>query len=637
MKKLLSKLFFVSDSAKGMLFALTLVTVGNYLWFSFFMMLSLCLGRIFPAVGWTFAAVTLLTTLYALAVMVCAVTRLVKSLRQERNIRLMRYLIPAGLCLAVGAVGFVQMFPPVYALCYWCNFAGRCHIGFNAVKGLPGVAPEYWSAVFLLALVLLFVGGLLLTKAFAVVEKKKFRSAFGAATLTAYGVFVVWYFVTLGLALHASRETAAVYTAVERSFGRPLTAAGLEALYREQGKSDAAFWERWQKLRADTPEVMAVCKSSGERTEKNIPVVEIPLPDRPSAETLAWYDRCTGNRAAIEKYESCFDRVPPLPEKRFIPGNLFAMELSELSSCRRFVVLLLRSRLIRALAAGDIDGAWKCYLRMGNVGAVLEKEPFLICSLVWIAIGDMRLDCAEKLLESRLFADGKLDELDADLAALERAIPGNHRQAMYSEAAFAADAVRGLEEGLVDLEALGNENKRHGTRPVALAPYRWIFPQYWHLVELDKKNLLQIYLLPDLARAETIVGNHLFFISMMLTPALDVIGNRFFAFTARVRGMRALIRAEKYRRKHGEFPKTLADLPLDPFTGKPLVYEVGKTEVLESVWENPVEVIEKRVETTVDAVSVRSPAEGLPKSIHHPGSGTDKTRALIRLRQQQNP
>ena len=47
MKKLLSKLFFVSDGAKGMLFALTLVTLGNYLWFSFFMMYALCAGDIY--------------------------------------------------------------------------------------------------------------------------------------------------------------------------------------------------------------------------------------------------------------------------------------------------------------------------------------------------------------------------------------------------------------------------------------------------------------------------------------------------------------------------------------------------------------------------------------------------------------
>ena len=34
MKKLLPKLFFVSDSAKGMLFALTLFFVGSCLWWS---------------------------------------------------------------------------------------------------------------------------------------------------------------------------------------------------------------------------------------------------------------------------------------------------------------------------------------------------------------------------------------------------------------------------------------------------------------------------------------------------------------------------------------------------------------------------------------------------------------------------
>lgn len=612
MKKLLSKVFFASDGAKGMLFALTLVTFGNYLWLSFFMMLSLCLGDIYRGTMLTFAVVTTLTTLYALATMVCAVTHLVKILRVECRFKALWYLLPAGVCLAVGAVGFVGMFPP-YALSRWCATAGLCGFGFGVGKGLPGVAPEYWAAVFLLSLVLIFASGLLLTKAFAAAEKKKLRSAFGAATLTLYGVLIVWHLVTLGLAFHASRETAAVSAAVQRRFGRPLTAAGIEALYRENGRADAAFWERWRKLRADIPKVAAVCKSSGERTEKNISVDEIHLPDRPSAETLAWYDRCTGNRAAIEKYESCFDRVPPLPEKRFIPGNLYAVELPELRWCRTFVVLLLRSSLIRALAAGDADGAWKCYLRMGNVGALLEKEPFLICSLVWIAIGDMRMDCAEKLLESRLLPDDKLTKLEADLAALEQAMPGNHRQAMYSEAAFAADSILGLEEGRSDLRELAGGDDGRGTRRAALAPYRWIFPQYWFHAELDKKNLLRIYLLPDLARAETLVGNRLFFMSMMLTPALDLIGNRFFAFTARVRGMRVLIRAENYRRKHGEFPKTLADLPLDPFSGKPLVYEVGKAEVLETVWENPVEVIEKTVKTTVDAVSVRSPKEGLSK------------------------
>ena len=619
MKKLLSKLFFVSDGARGMLFALTLVTLGNYLWFSFFMMLSLCLGQIYPAAWWTFVAVAALTTLYALATVVCAVTQLVKILRRERIFKVLWYLFPAGLCLAVGAVGFVRMFPPLYAIYCWCGSGSSG--AFRAVQGLPGVAPEYWAAIFLFALVLLFAGGLLLTKAFAAAEKKKFRSAFGAATLTLYGVFVAWYLVTLGLALHASRETAAVSAAVERRFGRPLTAAGIEALYRENGRADAAFWTQVEKLGDALPKV-AVEKGKAA-------LAGIRLPDRPSAETLAWYGRrCAENRAAIEMYESRFDRVPPLPEKRFVPGNLFAMELPELSRCRSFVGQLESSRLIHFLAAKDIAGAWACYRRMGNVGAMLEKEPLLIGSLVWIAVESQRLNAVEKMLESRLLTDDKLDELDADLAALERAIPGNHRQAMYSEAAFASDAIRGVEDGIIDLGG----NKRQCARPGAFAPYRWIFPQYWFHAELDKKNLLRIYLLPDLTRAETIVGNRLFFMSMMLVPPLNVIGDRFYELTARVRGMRALIRAEKYRRRHGAFPKTLADLPEDPFTGRPLIYEVGKTKIAETVWD-PKSSLATVAAVDAEVVQVHGAPEKLrSKSLRNPENGTDKTRAVIRLR-----
>ena len=45
MKKLLSKMFFVSDCAKGMLFALTLCVIGNYLWVSLFLMFLLWNGE----------------------------------------------------------------------------------------------------------------------------------------------------------------------------------------------------------------------------------------------------------------------------------------------------------------------------------------------------------------------------------------------------------------------------------------------------------------------------------------------------------------------------------------------------------------------------------------------------------------
>ena len=100
MKKLLSKLFFVSDCAKGMLFALTLVTVGNYLWFSFCHLLALGIGEASPGFFWTFGIGAGLIALYALIVAGTALAGLIRVLRSGRDSKALRLLIPTGVCLA---------------------------------------------------------------------------------------------------------------------------------------------------------------------------------------------------------------------------------------------------------------------------------------------------------------------------------------------------------------------------------------------------------------------------------------------------------------------------------------------------------------------------------------------------------
>ena len=638
MKKLLSKVFFVSDCARWLLFALTLLTLGNCVLLSLFHLLLLCsseisiprlLSAVEVAVLWILGLGMLAITLYSLVLGVVSLVGLVKVLRCKRRFKALWHMLPAGVCFALGTFGALRVFPPLYVI-------GKLGDSTNSdlyysdrlvSRGFPGVTPEYWAAVFFVSLLLIFAGCLFLTAMFASAEGKKFRSAFGKATLTVYGVFVVWYFATLGLAIHESRDCAAVRRAVENRFGRPLTAAGLAKMYRESGKVDAEFWTRHEKLYDALPKVK-LDKANGEETEPEHLGVILPLPDRPSKETLAWYENyCRTNRAAVEAYENCFDREPPLPEKSFRRGDLVGEMLPTLTRCRAFIRYFEGSRLIYFLSVKDADAAWSCYRRMDNVCAYLQKEPFLICNLVWLAVEQHRLDCVEKLLESRQLSDAKLDELDADLAALERDIPRNHQQAMYSEAVFGQDCVVGLEEGLIDLTY---ELSRHQNPPGAFAPYRWIFPQWWYHAALDNKTILQTYLLPDFTHFNQAPINKGLLFSNLLLPVLEKAGPRFYALTARVRGMRTLIRAEKYRRKHGSFPKSLPDLPEDPFIGKPLVYTVGRTEIKEIVWEKPVDrgTTERR---TADVVQIHSdPETTLRLEVRRPETCDDATRAMIR-------
>ena len=626
MKKSLACLFFVSDRARGAVFAATMFTIGNFLWFSIYCAASVWRGKISETlmdISWFGAA---LITLYALVLGIGALIRLIRVLLERHEWRPLLRLIPAGACFAAGGIGFVRFFPPVAHMIYWLGPV-CLHEDYRSEPlrtcwgaGLPGVPPGCYAALFLLSLLLLLAGGLLLAAVFAAAEKRRFRSLFGKETLALWGALAVWYFVFLGMALYESGQAAEARQAVERRFGRPLTAAGVAELYREGGAADAEFWKRHQELYLTMPQIP--------NGEKAVKIDDFALPDRPTTETLAWYGRvCRENRAAIDAWEKCFDRMPPLPpHQEFLPGRLMDVLFSEFASCRAFN-RLERSRLIHALALGDIDTAWACWRRIGHTAAVLGRSPFLIGHLVWYSVEREWLNGAEKLLESRLLTDARLDEMEADLAALEREVPRNYEQTLYTEAAYGLDAIAALEDGTLSVCYWGwEENDGNAPRPGAFAPYRWIFPQFWYYVALDEKTALQNYLRPDSEPAVDMPMCNLFGLKHYLTRVRERYS---LALTARTRGMRALIRAEKYRRLHGEFPKTLDDLPEDPLTGGKMIYEIGPAEVGEIVWDKVATAIDGHEKTTVEAVQVHSDPAKVKEKI--PFRLDDQTRALIRL------
>ena len=625
MRKLIAKVFFTDDCARGAMFSLTLLTIGNLLWALFLHMAMLAQGRWSWELRELFYRGAAVISLYALVIAGCALVELAVRLWDRRTLRPLWWLLPAGACLAAGGFGFLRAFPPTILFCCMCDSAFNNHFDLPLFFG-DGV---YGAPFFLLALVLLQAGVVMLAAVFAAAEGKKIRALFGKATLTLWGLLALWYFITLGMALYESHRAADVRRAIERRFGRPLTSAGLEAMYRESGVIDEDFWKRSDELHAALPKIEVPVKEDDEGElhclfpgvdESQIVMIseeaswrfdDIRLPDRPSAEMLAWYGRlCREHRAAIEAWEACFDRVPPLP-----PMECGYFRYSEIDACRSFVQME-RSRLILALALGDAEAALGCYRRIGNLA---------VLSPIWRLVESRRLDFMEKMLESRLFTDARLDEWETDLAELERAVPRNHLRAMYIEAARIQNLFMELEEGRFDEDA------------AAFDPYRWVLPPFWYHAVWEKKAVLENFLRPDFSFFTP--RSHLevevpYILSARLLGQ-DHIGNRFYALTARTRGMQVLLRAERYRREHGEFPQTLDVLPEDPFTGKAMIYKIGPAEIEETVWKmdyNGINTWDTAVKATVEAVQVYSdPVRTLEKKQRYPKEGGDMTRAVIRL------
>ncbi len=186
-----------------------------------------------------------------------------------------------------------------------------------------------------------------------------------------------------------------------------------------------------------------------------------------------------------------------------------------------------------------------------------------------MSVEHLRLDAIERLLASRLLTENELHQLAEELVGLEKRIPTIHQQAMYYEAVLTQDILRGLETGKLS----------EGEFPIAIAfaQLRFFYPQLWLQATLDKENILRQYLAKDFTEFVR-TGPSAYVFSGTLLPG-NRTGNKFYALTVRVLAMQALLRAESYCREHGDYPETLPDLPIDPFSGKPMLYRYGMAEI----------------------------------------------------------
>ena len=569
MKHKLCKLFFWNTSAKGVFFALTFFIVGSSLWFTFYhtlwlsglVTLNIMSDRsVCEIVVW--AAGQLLITLYSLAVFLRAVWRLIGKCHQQHDYRPLCCVFPA---LAVWVVGGLFCLVPLFYLlkvlrCYGGEFPSSLPAWVAPFSNLPA---GWWGAAYLVAVLCMVAGGYFMVKGFAQGEGKRLHDVVSKPGVALWGVFGIVYVVFLVMAMVQSRQVAQTRSTVEQRFGHPLTADGLREFYQQQGIVDGDFWNRLKENKL--PSELAI----GDKFSK---YWNWQLPEQLTPDFEAAFDAyCKANEKPILELEKNFDSIPPLPLYELIPGRLVSQMLEPLQSCRNFENLEL-SRMRVALKRKDKNEAMSAYRRMANCTANLQYTPFLIGGLVWLSAENMRLDAMERLLESRLLTEEDLQRLAADLVALEERIPVIHQRSMYAEAVFSQDVLWGMETGKAEYDV-----------NIAFVQLRWFYPQLWFQAALDKEQMLKVYLAKDFNSMDDYIKHNAYILSRMLIPVLKPSGNKFHGLTARVRAMQALLKAEAYRREHGDFPETMSDLPTDPFMGKPMLYRYGIAEISEYV------------------------------------------------------
>ena len=439
------------------------------------------------------------------------------------------------------------------ALYLWCggpmNFRPPVRMIFLAVAVL--------LAVYLLA------GFLLARKA-----QIPFRKMFGRGVQILWGCVAAVYLISLGMAFAACARADRVVRDLEKHFAKPFSAQGLKTFYTNGRKIDTAFWDKLEKT------TVSVGKG-WEKFESRGLISSSPEGVYPP-ELLKKFGALMERSEALRELEKMFDRPLPARDIDYKDCALAGVLLPELNMIREFCRWELW-RVRFAVEKNDLPGALSALKRMKNASDYLVDKPStLIASLVMIACENYRMQALEVLLAGGNVPEPVLKQWQNELEQDDRKVPQINFDSLYPEATMAHDVCLAIDRG--------RGEDVYGLSTAQFYRLRWLFPPVWYRFARCSEDLMRRFRVREFGAMPKMDRHNDLLMGLCGNDFPVLTQQKFNQLSARYRAMRALIGVELEKRKSGKYPDKLENPPVDPFTGKPMIYKKGAIAVSEPVW-----------------------------------------------------
>ena len=428
--------------------------------------------------------------------------------------------------------------------------------------------PAWWLHHVAFAAVFLWILAYGLTaRMYAQMAQIPFRKIFCRTTVTILGLWAGVYLISLGMAYAARSRTDRTMAELEKHFGQKITLDALNAAYCRNRSVDEAFW---QQVKSCIEQAYPSDRKSG------MDVMISGTPDGIYPEsTLRQFKSVFEKSEPRKEIERMLDRRRlPARKLRILSGDITCLDLSELNWCRdicRWELWQVRF----ALTDGKLADAYAAMTRMKRVADYLgNRTNSLITTLVLITCERYRMRGFELLLASGKVPDEMLNRWKAELEQAEKAVPGIHFDTVYAEAVFADSAIRSAAHGGTDSEGRSYPGR------YAL---RFLYPPMWFFCTLDRDRYMRCFKVRSFGEMVW-PGKGPGILREMMFPASQAADKKIMVLTTWYRAMQALIGVELEKRRTGKYPDTLANTPVDPFTGKPMLYRKSQITVNDPVW-----------------------------------------------------
>jgi len=275
------------------------------------------------------------------------------------------------------------------------------------------------------------------------------------------------------------------------------------------------------------------------------------------------------------------------------PGIPLA-HLAQLRQMARIIAVKARLEMERK----DYDGAFKSVILGYKVANALQAEPFLISQLVRIA----KFSIIDPVTQDLCGTVPPTEEQAATLISLIKPFADNDPMVMAidSERLLLGEWIFNL--AAPEREKIARTLETDFTGPIHLLLMFKPYHQFMHASYLRTMNEMAKYMAAPYWEMNVDVGRKITdnlprwdVFSRMLVPAVVNVKAKQAILMARARVLQTGLSLIRYKLANGKFPVTLAECdakflpaqPVDPFSGKPLVYkQEGAGFILYSIGEN---------------------------------------------------
>lgn len=414
----------------------------------------------------------------------------------------------------------------------------------------------FWFAALgtsLLAAAYLLSGNIL-----ADIGKHPTRQLFRRGVRIQWGVFAGIYVVALIFAIVETSNYRRAIQKLETHFGRPMTEAELGRQFYDGRKANPDFWRDMEKVLKEYQKTLA--ENEWEFEWRPYAMLPDDLYAKRKRAFLASKERIL--------LESMVEAELEPPERKYAEDVLLVAtsnpELSMLEKMSR----MERWHILYAIDSGDFEAAAKAIARMDNICDFLQKDHYYISYVVWMRIGNIRMEALNKILESGIPTEKWLEEQLLILTELEAKVRLMEKQVLYGEAVCMLNSLHWL------AHHAGNDTERPSLRYYSL---RFYFPQGWCLAANNFKGVEKIFRVDEFAQFPDKATGYPCIV--MICPDFYRASRKILGFTASCRILRGLVEVELLKRRTGNYPETMDNLPIDPFSGQPLKYRKGPCKI----------------------------------------------------------